>query len=137
MITRKLFLRNLVFGSIGTGLLPGTLAADPCETEVEIYRGNVRGLQYYQFFNIRESIVPGQVLTLKREPENRYDAEAISVFADTHQLGYIAQEDNLVLSTMLDKGLPLRATVRRLHENPKEVWWGLRIEVKLTTLKLK
>lgn len=133
MITRKLFLKNLVFGSIGAGLLPGFRAGSIPEDEVEIYRGNVRGLQYYDFFDIRESLAPGQSIELKREPENRHDPDAISVYAGTHMLGYIAQEDNLVLATMLDEELPLRAYVRRLHENPREVWWGLRIEVKLLT----
>lgn len=133
MITRKLFLKNLVFGSIGAGLLPGLRTDSSPEDEVEIYRGNVRGLLYYDFFDIRESLVAGQSLELKREPENRHDSEAISVYAGAHMLGFIAQEDNLVLAAMLDEGLPLRAYVRRLHENPREVWWGLRIEVKLIT----
>lgn len=106
MITRKLFLKNLVFGSIGAGLLPGLQASSTPEEEVEIYRGNVRGLQYYDFFDIRESLAPGQTLQLKREPDNRHDPEAISVYAGVHKLGYIAQEDNLVLSTMLDEGCP-------------------------------
>ncbi len=133
MITRKLFLKNLVLGSLGAGLLSGLPTVSSCAHEVEIYRGYVRGLQYYEFFDIRETLNPGHELKLEREPENRFDPESISVISGSHTLGYIAQEDNLVLSTMLDEGLQLRAYVRRLHENPQEVWWGLRVKVKLIT----
>lgn len=34
-------------------------------------------------------LVPGAVLTLRKEPENKYDNHAVAIYCDGHQIGYL------------------------------------------------
>jgi hypothetical protein len=44
----------------------------------------------------------GDVLSLVREPKNKYDEYAIALFWKDKKLGYIPAEHNMILATMLD-----------------------------------
>lgn len=46
----------------------------------------------------------GEVLTIKREPQNPHDANACAVFQKTKKLGYIPREHSKSLAKKLDRG---------------------------------
>ncbi len=62
----------------------------------------------------------GDELTLVREPENAFDANAVRVEWRGRKLGYVPRRDNAALAWALDRGDTLRARVSRCewHPNP-------------------
>jgi hypothetical protein len=56
----------------------------------------------------------GDILTLKREPENKYDRNAIAVFRDTEQLGYLSKTNARELAKLMDTGKKLTATISEI-----------------------
>lgn len=58
-------------------------------------------------------LYPGEPLTLERQPENPFDANAIAVLAGRHQIGFIARDDAAELAPLLDARIPYRV---QLHE---------------------
>lgn len=51
-------------------------------------------------------------LTLRREPENMYDSNAILVFSKTmRKLGYVPRRDNKVIASLMDAGKSVYALV--------------------------
>ena len=62
----------------------------------------------------------GDELTLVREPENAFDANAVRVEWRGRKLGYVPRRENSALAWALDRGETLRARVSRCewHPNP-------------------
>ncbi|MBQ7695972.1 MAG: HIRAN domain-containing protein [Lentisphaeria bacterium] len=60
-----------------------------------------------------QSIVPGDILPLRREPQNHYDTRAIQVLNGREErIGYVPRVDNTVLSRLMDAGKLLYAKVK-------------------------
>lgn len=53
---------------------------------------------------VDEKILPEVVLTMKREPENKYDEFAIAIYFENIRIGYVPAELNLVCSRLMDAG---------------------------------
>ena len=78
-------------------------------------------------------------LTLVREPENPYDANAIAVAwhdaaGDVHQVGYVPRALAGVLAPLMDDGVPLTALAVRAQKVPRHgvfarPIWALRMAV--------
>jgi hypothetical protein len=49
-------------------------------------------------------VEPGEPVELKREPQNPYDFNAISVTVHGETVGYVAREDAAILAPLLDAG---------------------------------
>nr|MCR5654400.1 HIRAN domain-containing protein [Lachnospiraceae bacterium] len=59
-----------------------------------------------------EGISEGDTLTLQREPENRFDENAILVLdGNKRKLGYVPERDNVVFTRLMDAGKYLIAKV--------------------------
>lgn len=128
MLSRLDFIRRIALGTAGLFLY----SSEPSLLRTEartIYRGYVRGLDYYNYFELQTQLQPQTPLTLVREPDNKHDYKAIAVQAFEKKIGYIAREDNAVLARMLDSGFDLQAEVRRLNDS-ETTWHALRIEIK-------
>lgn len=54
--------------------------------------------------SIESSIVSEKVLTMKREPNNKYDNFAIAIYCDNIRIGFVPAEMNLVCSRLMDAG---------------------------------
>jgi len=54
--------------------------------------------------SVEEQIVPEKVLTLKREPANEHDEQAIAIYCDKVRVGYVPAEMNLVCARLMDAG---------------------------------
>jgi hypothetical protein len=71
---------------------------------------------------VNEEVGPGYPVTLEREPDNQYDANAIKVLADDQHIGYVPKTSNTVLAMLMDQDdLPnLRAQVHSfVGRNPQ------------------
>ena len=56
----------------------------------------------------------GDKLILQREPENRFDENAILVLDEKkRKLGYVPERDNIVFTRLMDAGKYLTAKVKR------------------------
>lgn len=47
---------------------------------------------------------PGTALVLVREPANKFDKNAIAVYADGEKIGYIPKNKNILLAAAIDAG---------------------------------
>jgi hypothetical protein len=82
----------------------------------------VAGLQYNEGQQLLPRLQPGNLLTLRREPENRHDPLAIAVFAASgHKLGYLPRRLNEIPANLMDKGHPVVARVSEV--NPEALPW--------------
>ncbi len=84
---------------------------------IPIYDDFVAGFQYYKGMDLIHSIGAGQSLDLVREPENRYDNQAIAIYWEGQKLGFMPQCNNLIPSALLDAKIPCIATVKAAHKN--------------------
>ena len=63
----------------------------------------VTGLSQFEYALFKNSIKPGCVLTLRPQPTNKYDKNAIGVyFTDTNPIGWIPKQDNPPLAELLN-----------------------------------
>lgn len=63
----------------------------------------VTGLSQFDYARFKDGIKPGCVLTLRPQPTNKYDTNAIGVyFTDTNPIGWIPKQDNPPLAELLN-----------------------------------
>ena len=61
--------------------------------------------------SIIEKLKDNDTIVLRREPTNIYDTNAIAVFTEHGQVGYIGKDYASILSPMIDAGTQLEAKV--------------------------
>ena len=89
---------------------------------VKLLWTRVNGEAYYALRESLPTLAVGDEVTLRREPENRYDKRAVEVLdADGRKLGYVARVDNPALARMMDAGDCFRATVSRVDLHRQDV----------------
>lgn len=53
-------------------------------------------------------------VSLKREPNNEYDPNAIAVFVDEYQVGFLSGEDAQNIAVLMDSGVQFDAKVEQI-----------------------
>ena len=102
----------LGLGALATGRMR---AGAPRETLLA--RMHVAGTTYYDAEAAADRLGAGQILALRREPENRYDALAIEVFGPQgHKLGYVPRERNEMSARLMDAGKRLSARAESIAQ---------------------
>ena len=98
------------------------------EIKILVQSSPLAGSQYYALSSVWKEIRSGDKLLLKREPDNRHDANAIRVEWNGHQLGYVPRAENRALAIAMDRGERVEARVAQLkrHRNP---WQRVEFEV--------
>jgi hypothetical protein len=78
------------------------------------------GFRYHAAAEVWQELRVGERLTLERERDNTYDANAISVSWRGRKLGYVPRRENAALAWGLDHGERFAARISRLrlHPNP-------------------
>ena len=72
----------------------------------------VVGMQYHSGSREKlKGLTQGSSLTLRREPENPYDSNAVAVWCGAARIGYLRRLDAEVISRRLDAGEPLKAVI--------------------------
>ena len=80
---------------------------------------NVAGTTHVpDIVSLAQRLKPGDRLFLLREPNNKYDSNAILVLNQKEQkLGFIPKANNPLLAKMMDEGLALYADVDAIEQN--------------------
>ncbi len=135
-MTRREFLRDASQAGLlvsASSFIGEVATAEPYANfhALPIYRAYVRGVQYRGFPpDYLDQIEVPTPLDLLREPDNAYDKRAIAVYHYGVKLGYLPREDNLVLSKLIRRGLPV--VCRLIGLQPQlETYKQLSIEVAL------
>lgn len=86
------------------------------------------GSQFHALPEVISQIRVGDSLTLKREPNNAHDTNAIQVLWQGQQLGFVPRRENKAVARAMDRGEPLvaRVVALRPEESP---WRRLRFEI--------
>ena len=80
----------------------------PTFTDVRLVGAYHRGPEVQA---MAEALLPGDEVTLEREPENQYDPQAIKVMLREVHLGYIARQTAAFMAGYLDDGHSFTAKV--------------------------
>ena len=84
----------------------------PLSHEILLFDSYVAGTAYIDDETVFEEIKEGDKVVLKREPENRFDENAILVLdGKNRKLGYIPEKDNIVFARLMDAGKYLTAKI--------------------------
>ncbi len=87
----------------------------PLKTEILLFESYVAGTSYIEDQDIFKALRKGDTLILRREPENRFDGNAILVLdGQNRKLGYIPERDNIVFTRLMDAGKYLTAKVESM-----------------------
>lgn len=138
-MNRRRFIQSLVLmplagyikeSTASTSLLLSQQKGNLEKRELEIVP--VAGFQYYQGESIWSKLKMRDTLSLKREPANQFDNNAILVKWKGEKLGYIPKINSSSFAARMDKGEQLYADIVSLSEsdNPLE-----RVEVRVYQLE--
>lgn len=82
----------------------------PSRWDIRLMTTKIAGIYYRDLSVVEGLIEKGDILYLKREPENPYDEKAILVTAeDGYVLGYVPKADNEIPSSLMNSGEKLYA----------------------------
>lgn len=77
----------------------------PFQKDIFLIEIQVAGTSFRK--NIKElepQLLPGQMYRMVREPDNKYDANAIAIYFEEEKLGYIPAEQNEIMARLMDVG---------------------------------
>ena len=116
-----------------TALAPlGAATAAAGAPEVPLLETYVAGLGRYCAGTAFARIETGMQVSLRREPENGYDARAVAVWTEAgDKLGFLPRIHNQAVANLMDAGLRPVARVRRvsLDGGPREVRLDVRLAI--------
>lgn len=116
--------------SVFIACLATSLLARAESIKILVQSSPLAGSQFYAVSQVWSEIRLGDRLTLTREPENRYDRNAIRVDWNGQQIGYIPRAENRAVARALDTGEKLEARVSKLRDDP-DPWRRVELEVYL------
>ena len=124
---RRTFLQRLI---ATVSLAPGLIASgrnevSPADT-IKLSTLRVAGLRYGACADSR--FIPGETLTLVREPHNSHDPWAVRIDYRGLKVGYIPRTHSRIVASLIDGGYRLEARVRHFHPE-RESWERLWVSV--------
>ena len=108
-----------------------SLALQPAcaaEARIIVQQSPLAGFQYYDGKVLWDNMRVGDPLTLRREPQNPHDANAVRVEWKGQPLGYVPRRDNSDVARQIDRGVPVQARIVRLKE-ARNPWQRVEFEV--------
>jgi len=128
-MNRRGFIKFFVKGGLCLPLIPAVALASPMR-KIIVQESPIAGFQYYAGDEIFPDLWVDTPLLLVRDPENKYDKNAVAVHYKQYQLGFVPRAENTAVAQMLDKGERLSAKVVELAMS-KNPWERIRFEVAL------
>ena len=125
---RRTFFSRL-FSSLGVIPAAPVLAGGPGRS-ILIQESPIAGFQFHRGAAVWSYLHVGLPVNLRREPSNEHDVNAVAVYFDTDQLGYVPRTENQVVARMLDRGEQLAASIIRLTDDD-DPWERIRIRISL------
>lgn len=105
-----------------------TVTRADTESRLLIQESPLAGFQYHAGREVWDELRVGDALSLTREPDNPYDAQAVRVDWRGLKLGYVPRRENVDVARFLDRGLALTARISRLAES-RDPWQRVRFDV--------
>ena len=88
----------------------------PLSREILLFDSYVAGTSHIKDESVFDDIKVGDRLILQREPDNRFDENAILVLdKEKRKMGYIPEKDNIVFTRLMDAGKYLIAMIDRIE----------------------
>ncbi len=112
-------------------ILALSLALQPAcaaDARIIVQQSPLAGFQYYEGKVLWDNMRVGDPLTLRREPQNPHDANAVRVEWKGQPLGYVPRRDNSDVARQMDRGVPIQARIVRLKE-ARNPWQRVEFEV--------
>jgi hypothetical protein len=125
-MNRLAFIRNLL--ALGAGSMVRGL---PVKNYRKFYllQCFVAGFRFHSGMQHLDQMKEGELLDLRREPDNAYDDSAIALYWNELKIGYIPKEENTLLSRLLDaEALEMIAEITHLKKEVRP-WENLHIAV--------
>ncbi len=116
---------DAVTSSLVVATAAGAARADPTAAprkDVELINLPVAGAGYYQACQAAAGLWLAQRLTLRREPNNPYDADAIEAYAERVKLGYLPRAQNTIIARLMDAGRPIEGRVQLVGAERESRW---------------
>ncbi|SFX34132.1 HIRAN domain-containing protein [Marinospirillum alkaliphilum] len=126
IIKRRRFLQGL-FG-LGAGLLAGKVAGHQQQVSLQLQDTRIAGSAHYHFYEVVQQMHAGDLLQLRREPDNQHDARAAEVFWKGIKLGYLPRKDNAAVASLMDRGIAVNAELLALLDYGK-TWEPMMIRI--------
>ncbi len=90
----------------------------PLQNEIMLFKTYIAGITHLDDDEPVDELETGDKLILKRQPENRFDENAILVLDQKERkLGYIPEKDNIVFTRLMDAGKYLTAKVVDINDD--------------------
>lgn len=83
----------------------------------------IKGLAYENRLKNLERLADGQSLFLKRDYLNKHDVDAIKIYFNANELGFIPRELTKVLAPQMDFGLNFKATLESKNNKTIKIEW--------------
>ncbi|MFT3903076.1 MAG: HIRAN domain-containing protein [Niabella sp.] len=116
-----------IIGFLGISALPSGMVKQ--YHRIYLLQSFVRGFRFYKGPSLLDRMNEGDLLQMVREAENEYDDRAIALHFNNNKIGYIPQEDNAVLSRLMDADvIQLQAEITHLKKEAK-AWENVHIAV--------
>ena len=112
--------------------LPRRRSAPARARRILLHEMPLAGFDHHRGPGVWPFLSLGAELSLRREPLNRHDTNAIAVWFRNEHLGYVPRRDNPMLARLMDRGERLEARVIRLLESDNP-WRRVRIRVELVS----
>jgi hypothetical protein len=116
-----------LFGGVGAAVATPLVGAP--ERNVLIQDSPLAGFPFYAGVLILPSLKVGDELRLVREASNVHDSNAVAVYYQNEQLGYVPRVENTAIAQMLDRGERLEARISEL--SAEDAWEQMRFTVTL------
>lgn len=88
----------------------------PLTNEILLFDSYIAGTTHIKDESVFDEIKEGDKLILQREPDNRFDENAILVLnSKSQKLGYIPEKDNIVFARLMDAGKYLTAKIEDIE----------------------
>ena len=126
MNRRKFFTRLLS----SLGIIAAAPGIADAKRPVLVQESSVAGFQFHSGEMIWPSLNVGARLKLVRESSNPNDDNAVAVYFQNEQLGYVPRSQNAAIAQMLDRGESLEARIERLSVD-EDPWSRIRISISL------
>lgn len=103
-------------------------ALKPFAREIMLIECHIAGTSHRDLKGIEETLKPGDMLPLQREPDNTHDELAIKILDERgHHLGYVPRAKNEALARLMDAGKLLFGRIE--HKAWQGAWLMVDIRV--------
>jgi hypothetical protein len=90
----------------------------------------VAGFQFHEGERVWHQLQVGELLELRREPDNRFDELAIAIHFGPHRIGYVPRSENEAAACLLDQGAVMQARIAELRRSSNP-WRRVQVELLL------